>query len=86
MIVTLSSDVRLIGYRGRSLRGVIMARKNHRNSKRIVVTREVASLAALAMYRADARQEQGTDFLPGRVMGSRRISRRMLKALREQAA
>lgn len=63
-----------------------MARKNHTKGNRIKVTREVYALATLAAYRADASVEQGGDFLPGKVMGSRRISRRMLKALREQAA
>ena len=63
-----------------------MARKNHPKGNRINVTREIAALAMLATYRADAAMEQGGDFLPGKVMGSRRISRRMLKALKEQAA
>lgn len=59
-----------------------MPRRNSTSNRRVRVTREVFALAAVAAHRA-AQQEQG-EFLPDRVMGSRRISRRMLKALKAQ--
>lgn len=62
-----------------------MARKNHSSGRRIRVTREVYALAALAAYRAGESDPDGL-YLPNRVASSRRVSRRMLKALKAQAA
>lgn len=62
-----------------------MGRKNHGNGRNIKVTREVIAMAALAAYRAD-QHDPDAMLLPGRVFGSRRITGRMLKALRGQVA
>lgn len=62
-----------------------MARKNHGTNRRIKVNREVYALAALAAHRACDRHPDEL-YLPNRVAGSRRVSRRMLKALKAQAA
>lgn len=63
-----------------------MGRKNHKGSRHVKVTREVYALAVVASHRASLAGIEDGDFLPGRVFGSRRITPRMLKALRAQAA
>jgi hypothetical protein len=62
-----------------------MPRRNSGNSKRINVTREVYALAAVAEHRArlDGREDEN---LPGKVFGSRRITRAMYRALKGQVA
>ena len=60
-----------------------MARKNHPKVRYVKVTREVVALAALAQQRMDAHDREFR--LSARVMGSRRITGRMTRALRAQA-
>jgi hypothetical protein len=62
-----------------------MARKNHKSSRNVTVTREVYALAAIASQRAALDQDPEAGYLAGKVFGSRRITRNMLKALRSQA-
>lgn len=63
-----------------------MARKNRTGRKQVKVTREVFALAVVASQRAALAQDEQAAYLPGRVFGSRRITGRMLKALKAQAA
>lgn len=60
-----------------------MGRKHTSGNRRIKVTRELYAMAQVAAQRAA--YEGGDDRLALRVAGSRRISRRMLKALKAQA-
>lgn len=59
-----------------------MGRKNSTGNRRVKVTRELYAMAQVAAQRAA--YDGSDDRLAGRVAGSRRISRRMLKALRAQ--
>lgn len=61
-----------------------MGRKNSTGNRRIRVTREVYAMAQVAAQRAA--YEGSDDRLALRVAGSRRVSQRMLKALKAQAA
>lgn len=61
-----------------------MGRKNSTGNRRIRVTREVYAMAQVAAQRAS--YEGSDDRLALRVAGSRRVSQRMLKALKAQAA
>lgn len=63
-----------------------MARKNRKGGNKVKVTREVFALAVVASHRAALRNQEDGNYLPGRVFGSRRITGRMLKALKAQAA
>lgn len=63
-----------------------MGRKNSGNGRRVRVTREVYALAVTAAHRAAEQEQEHPNYLPSRVFGSRRISRRMYKALKAQAA
>ena len=62
-----------------------MARKNHKSSRNVTVTREVFALAAVASQRAALAADPQAGYLAGKVFGSRRITRRMLKTLKAQA-
>lgn len=59
-----------------------MGRKNTTSNRRIKVTRELYAMAQVAAQRAS--REGSDDRLALRVAGSRRVSRRMLKALKAQ--
>lgn len=61
-----------------------MPRRNSRTSKRVKVTPHVYAMASIVAQRARERQEEQVGFLAGRVLGSRVVTRRMVRALKAQ--